>query len=118
MFRNTIAKLYGYCQGLIQFYWHSAAVEIHHRHYIINYVHGFQTYKILAPRRRGPCQFDRVVDQDGNDVTAAVKQFAGPSHNFHGIPTTPEMIGYRSLAFFNGIDDSSKTFEAKEVMDI
>jgi len=118
--QHLLQKVIGYCSGLVHFYWPTSncSVEVHHRHYIITYTHGFESYKILTPRRRGPCKFNRVTDQDGNDATESIKQFAGPSHNFHGIPTTPKMLGYTRLTFFNGIDDSQKTFEESEVIDI
>lgn len=117
-FYNKIASLIGYCKGVLQYYLPSTDVEVHHKFYIINYSHGFQTYKILTPRKRGPCKFNQVLDQHGIDVTEKIKQFSGPSHNFHGIPTTPEMLGYSKLIFLNGIDDTVKTFEAEDLIAI
>lgn len=97
---NKLAQIINYCKGLYNFYWPvSSAVEVHHKYYTINYYHGFRYYKIRTPRVRGPCKFDKVFDQCDNDVTEKIKQYAGPSHNFHGIPTTPGMLGYSSLKF-------------------
>jgi len=74
-------------------------VEIHHKYYIINYPYGVTWYKIIVPRRRGPCRIDEITDGDGNDVKKEVTAYLGPSHNFHGVTVTPTMLGYDSLTF-------------------
>jgi len=99
--------------------WGAPSVEIHHRFYIIKYSHGFDDYKILAPRRRGPCKFTKVLNECGEDVTKEVKQFMGPSHNFHGIPTTVDMLGYSELTFVNEMcegEDGCSTFKTGETI--
>ena len=82
-------------------------VEMHHAHYIINYPYGLTWYKILIPRKRGPCQIVDITDQDGNDVKDQILQFLGPGYNFHGIPTTPKMLGYKSLTFSTIFDEQT-----------
>ena len=74
-------------------------VETHRRYYIIHYPYGITWYKIIVPRRRGPCLIDTVTDGDGNDVKKEVFAFMGPSHNFHGVSVTPKMLGYNTLNF-------------------
>lgn len=90
--------------------------EMHHAHYIVNYPHGFTWYKILIPRKRGPCEIMDIHDQDGNNVTDTILQFMGPGHNFHGIPTTPKMLGFESLTFSFLIDE--KKFEQEQIISV
>lgn len=65
----------------------------------IHYIHGMAEYIIRFPNKRGPCPWSSVRDQSGTDVTERVNKFAGPSHNFHGIATTPTTLGFTSLEF-------------------
>ena len=74
-------------------------IEIHHRYYIIHYPYGVTWYKIIVPRRRGPCTIHSITDADGNDVKDAIFAFMGPGHSFHGIRVTPRMLGYETLTF-------------------
>lgn len=99
--KTKLARITSYCKGLTHFYWQrpNEDIEIHHKHYILNYQHGFDKYKVLFPRRRGPCKFEKILDENGVDVTSEITPFMGPSHNFHGIPTTPCMLGHSELTF-------------------
>lgn len=92
-------------------------VEMHQRYYVIHYPCGVTWYKIIVPRRRGPCIIDTVIDEDGNDVKKDVFAFMGPSHNFHGVSVTPSMLGYKSLTFTD-LTDNSQTFAENEVITI
>lgn len=74
------------------------------------YYDGINRYVIRFPRVRGPSQIISILDKDDKDVTLKVKAFMGPSHNFHGVPTTPELLGYDILTFIF-LDDTKKTFE-------
>ena len=69
-------------------------------HYDVVYRYGDQEYKIRCHHRRHKrLVFQSIKDQDQNDVTDQVKQFAGYYANFHGIPTTPKDLGYSELHF-------------------
>ena len=61
--------------------------------YDLSYHVGEKKYIVRFPKKLGMCSFSKVYDGDV-DVTENVKKFAGPSHNFHGIATTPMMLGY------------------------
>jgi len=90
-------------------------VEMHHKYYIVWYPYGVSWYKILIPRRRRPVLIDTITDENGNDVKKDVLAFMGPSHNFHGIATSPNTLGYESLTFTD-LDSQSKTFVENETM--
>ena len=92
-------------------------VEMHHRHYIIHYPYGVTWYKVIIPRRRGPCLIDTVTDADGNDVKDDVFAFMGPSHNFHGVQVTPKLLGYKSLTFTD-LTGESKVFAENEAITV
>ncbi len=61
--------------------------------YILTYYVGSRRYKIHFPKKRGP---RNIVSVRTNDtcITEEVFEAMGPSHNFHGIETTPELLGY------------------------
>lgn len=92
-------------------------VEMHHRYYIVHYPYGVSWYKIIIPRRRGPCRIDTILDEDGNNVKKDVCSFMGPSHNFHGTQVTPEMLGYNSLTFTDLAGDV-KTFDKNDIITV
>ena len=75
-------------------------VEMHHRYYIINYPFGVSWYKIIIPRKRGPCLIDTITDGQEVDITKHIFTFMGPSYNFHGIDITPKLLGYEKLNFY------------------
>lgn len=88
--------------------------------YNLDYYDGSTKYSVRFPKKRGPCPFSKVEyvkeecirDSDGVtsvayiiDVTEKIRKFAGPCHNFHGIETTPKMLGYKSLTFYFRTDN-------------
>lgn len=86
------------------------------------YYDGSTRYSVRFPKKRGPCPFSQVTTYfnalyNAHNVTERIREFAGPSHNFHGIPTTPQMLGYDNLTFTfrNGLCD---TYLADDVINI
>lgn len=96
---------------------------IMHTHTPINvagYYVGTKKYTVVFQRIRGPCPFSKVLRVQKpvgmpDDVTEKIKEFAGPSHNFHGIPTTPEMLGESAL-LFHLRSGSVRRFEYNDVI--
>ncbi len=68
-------------------------------HTDLTYFDGAEKYIIRFIKKRGSYPFNKVWDESNIDVTIPVKIFAGPDGIFHGIPTTPKMLGYTSLTF-------------------
>jgi len=89
-------------------------IETHHNRYIINYPHGAKWYKIIVPRNRQPFILNSIVDEHDNDVKSTIVPFMGPNHNFHGVPTTPQMLGFEKLTFSVGLDPIVTTFEKSQ----
>jgi hypothetical protein len=91
------------------------------KHYNLSYFLGTTNYIIKFPKHRGPCPFQKVhatfVAIDMIDVTHNVRLYAGPSHNFHGIRTTPADLGYYGLKFIM-MDDTVKTFLEHEFIEL
>lgn len=65
----------------------------------ITYYDDQSMHIVRFPKKRGPRSFIRVYDENSNDVTERITLFMGPCHNFHGIPTTPKMLGHNLLKF-------------------
>ena len=71
------------------------------KHYEITYNDGDRKYQIRFPKHRGVRQIIRVeTTEEPKDITDDILKLLGPSHNFHGIPTTPELLGYDSLKIY------------------
>jgi hypothetical protein len=69
----------------------------------ISYLDDGKKYTIVFPLPRGPSKYYRVtsnIGDDVKDVTDEIKSYSGPGHNFHGISTTPVMLGYPKLTFY------------------
>jgi hypothetical protein len=74
-------------------------------------------YRVVFPNKRGVRKWIRVVNGENNDVTNELVSFAGPCHNFHGIPSTPYMLGYDALTF-EFSDGTTKTFTENTFIEI
>ncbi len=72
------------------------SLKSHPQHYELEYYYGSKNYRIVYPKRRGPRSIVQVLTSDDVDITKEVYEFLGPANNFHGIPTTPKMLGYPS----------------------
>lgn len=91
-------------------------IETHHRYYIIHYPRGVRWYKMIIPRKRGPCKITQITNNT-RDVTCDVLQFMGPSHTFHGIRVTPKMLGYTQLSF-HFLDSTVLSFEESDIITV
>ena len=80
-------------------------LDLHFRHSSshpvceVHYYDGFNKHVVRFPKKRGPTPFVRVCDENETDVTANIMRYCGPSRNFHGIPTSPQLLGYNKLSF-------------------
>lgn len=91
-----------------EYYWIRARIYIMHlfdiglktfpQHYELEYYHGSKRYRIVFPKRRerGPRPITQVMTSDDIDITKEVHEISGPANNFHGILTSPKMLGYPS----------------------
>lgn len=86
---------------------------------IINVITYFRTdtmYKIAIPKGlRGPRAIKEVIDYHGDDETEYVNLFLGPHRNFHGIPTTPNMLKLSSPIKVI-YKDREQTYEENDVI--
>ena len=64
---------------------------------------GNRIFRVRFRHRIHPRAYTRIEDQDKNDVSVLVGEFAGPGRTFYGIRTTPTMLGFKELTvFFRG----------------
>lgn len=104
----VLDNLYTWTSGTFVNRLFKSLVQVHHKYYIVWYPYGITWYKMIVPRNRKPCMVDQIYAGDEN-VTADIRQYMGPYHNFHGQQVTPKMLGYSELRF-TYIDDSDHTF--------
>lgn len=90
-------------------------IEMHHKYYIVNYPFGVNWYKIIIPRKRGPCLIDEIIDGEGKDIKANIFEYMGPCHNFHGLSVTPSMLGQTQITF-KYLDGTEKTFANNDII--
>lgn len=88
---STLEMLVVYLGGNI----HSNSPVKSDNSYKLYYENG--KYCVCFPRTREMRHIVHVKDENGEDVTDDVLKYLGQAHNFHGIPTTPNMLGYGSL---------------------
>lgn len=80
------------------------------------YHDGSDLYTVRFPKRRGPRPFTSVSNEKGEDVSDVLIKYMGPYNNFHGIPTTPFMLGFVELSFKNSRTDTTQTFGSYDVI--
>lgn len=91
-------------------------LEIHSTHYCVHYPWGTTWYKIIVPRTFPKLMLiERVVDDNDTDVTVNVLCSAGPHYNFHHIPTTPKLLGFKHIDV-KYIDDTTKRFGTNDII--
>jgi uncharacterized protein DUF5772 len=83
--------------------------------YNLYYTNGSNEYCVKFSNRAGPTRFIKVVDENDKNVTDNIKSFYGISKNFHGIPTSPNLLGYKSLSFIM-LGSEVKTFTGDEII--
>ena len=79
------------------------------------YYDGSLRYCVIFPVRRGTSSISYVLDENGNNVTEKIIEAMGVGKNFHGIPTTPRMIGYHNLTISN-IDGDISTYGENDLI--
>lgn len=62
--------------------------------YDLVYYDGDRRFHVRFPKRRGVRQIVKATTPNDEDVTGQLIAFLGPGHNFHGIPTTPRLLGW------------------------
>lgn len=65
--------------------------------YSLTYFYGDRQYKVQFPKRYGIKKIVKCETLDGLNVTDNIHQMMGPGNNFHGIPSTPLLLGYDGL---------------------
>jgi len=80
------------------------------------YQDGFDLYTIRFPKQRGLKPFTRVRNEKGEDVSNILNKYLGPYNNFHGVQTTPTMLGFSKLEFENSRTDKIQTFESDDII--
>jgi len=63
----------------------------------LTYFHGDRKFRVKFPKKRGPRSITLIETLDDKNVTKEVIEMMGPSHNFHGISTSPLLLGYNGL---------------------
>lgn len=82
----------------------------------LTYLHDNTRYSLIFPNKRGPRKWITVETETGTDITDVVVSASGPYHNFHGIPTTPEMMGYHQSLTFHLNNGTTKTIKYNETI--
>ena len=63
--------------------------------YELIYYDGDMRYKVVFPKNRKIRQISQVENVLGEDITPEILEMMGPSHNFHGISSSPGLLGWK-----------------------
>ena len=69
-------------------------LQVYPKRYELTYYEDDRCFRVCFPKMRGPKKIVSVKTQEEVLVTEEVFEAMGPSNNFHGIQTTPELLGY------------------------
>ena len=88
----------------------------------LSYSHNGEEYEIVFPLRRGPSTISSAwtVDNEGNKITITdeLLRFAGLSKNFHGISTTPFMLGWENGVWYEKLNNETIYFGKNEAIQL
>ena len=76
-------------------------------------------YAIVFPKKMKKtinCLPMSVVDENNIDVTSQVTLAMGINHDFHGIPTTPKLLGHKTLTLC--FTKESVTFDTNDTINL
>lgn len=82
--------------------------------YDLVYYDGDRRFRIRFPKNRGVRQIIHVTTRDNSDVTNRFLELLGPGRNFHGIPTTPALLGWNEglkVQYRNGTEIEYSSIE-------
>lgn len=72
-------------------------LHTHNSYQEVVYSDGPIEYRLRFYRKKGPTPLRSAHDENDVDITETLSMYAGPSHNFHNIPTTPKLLGYQRI---------------------
>lgn len=113
---STLLALAGRARGLVLEILHTSFAEQDRKTLHVGYWLEGNYYCLVTPRKRGPDRIDRITSSE-IDVTEDVRKYMGPYHNFHGIPTTPNLIGFTNLTFYD-IEGGERSFNDDQIIDL
>lgn len=93
MFQYVIYKI----RKFFSFHLESGKVDFSPKHIDVTYYEGDRKFIIRFPRKRGAGNIVCVTDSSGKNITSDIIKYAGPCENFHGIETTPGLLGYEEI---------------------
>ena len=87
-------------------------------YYNLTYFNGNRRYKIRFPKQRGPLNIVRITTNlflKEIDITSEILELLGPGHNFYGIPTSPNLLGYTNL-MVEYLNDKKRMYIGDEII--
>ena len=93
---KSIREYYWVRARMYVMYLFDIGIKTYPQHYELEYYHGYKRYRIVFPKKRGARPITQALTSDNIDITKDIHEALGPANNFHGISTTPKMLGYPS----------------------
>ena len=81
----------------------------------LTYTEGPQEFEIVFKKNRHPFPYEKIMCGE-NDVTNDLRKFMVISKNFHGIPTTPKMLGFTQPLEFQKTNGETQIFQPDEII--
>lgn len=82
---------------------------------VVYYIDG-QFHHILLKRKLALINSNTVLDENGNDVTAILHKYRGPSGDFHNQRYTPRDFGKKKIVTIDNVDGSEIIVDERDVL--
>jgi hypothetical protein len=109
LYKGALAA-YFYLYSKIHWPWISHVRHQHDQHcYTVDYVFNNRTYSIIISHKTLSSSLLVSAHFKDKNVTDILERALGPDENFHGIPTTPRMLGFNGTLVVKYFDFESDT---------
>lgn len=87
--------------------------------YDLHYFFNGYYYKIRFPQEKKMMRrIIRFQDENDNIINSTILTYAGPFLNFHHIPTTPKLLGYKVVKVNYKLGNKQKIFNENDIIKI
>lgn len=81
------------------------------------YYSGSQKYRLVFPKQKRNISY--AYDNEGKDISKEFFELLGPGNNFYSIPTTPEMLSWKTpitVGYKKGAKIEERLYQSNEII--
>lgn len=102
---------------LSSYYLEIGYMEYKDNNFDLVYYSGSQKYRLVFPKQKRNISY--AYDMNGNDISKEFLEFLGPGNNFYSIPTTPEMLSWKTpitVGYKKGTKIEEKIYQSTDII--